>query len=210
MRFRYKILVVALVAIAFTAIISVSLGYYLMSHYPLLEYSVDGNPFEALRVAGQMVVNDWSQKTPVKNFDSGQADFDYSQTVDFPEDKLELTTAEHIIEWCVNKKSQPWVKDVEEFLLEADFSLMDIVAHFIFIECKSGNNPVMTVTYYVASRSMLIEKGWIERDIYNSYTCYLTEDLALDVIRYDGDYKFILKIIMENLNRNIRIFSEQP
>ncbi|MCP8310718.1 MAG: hypothetical protein L6N94_04400 [Candidatus Methylarchaceae archaeon HK01M] len=58
MRFRYKILVVALVAIAFTAIISVSLGYYLMSHYPLLEYSVDGNPFEALRVAGQMVVND--------------------------------------------------------------------------------------------------------------------------------------------------------
>ncbi|MCP8310719.1 MAG: hypothetical protein L6N94_04405, partial [Candidatus Methylarchaceae archaeon HK01M] len=74
---------------------------------------------------------------------------------------------------------------MEEFLLEADFSLMDIVAHFIFIECKSGNSPVMTVTYYVASRSMLIEKGWIERDIYNSYTCYLTEDLALDVIRYD-------------------------
>ncbi|MCP8319118.1 MAG: hypothetical protein L6N95_04745, partial [Candidatus Methylarchaceae archaeon HK01B] len=78
------------------------------------------------------------------------------------------------------------------------------------IECKSGNSPVMTVTYYVASRSILIEKGWIERDVYNSYTCYVTEDLALDVIRYDGDYKFILKIIMENLNRNIRIFPEQP
>ncbi|MCP8304808.1 MAG: hypothetical protein H3Z50_05000 [archaeon] len=210
MRFRYKILVVALVAIALTATVSVSLGYYLMSQYPVLEYSVDGNPFEALRVAGQMVVNDWSQNTPVKNLDSGQADFDYSQTVDFPEDKLELTTAEQIIEWCVNKNSQPWVEDVEEFLLEADFSLTDITAHFVFIECKSGNSPVMTVTYYVASRSILIEKGWTDRGVYNSYTCYVTEDLALEVIRYDGDYKLILKIIMENLNRKIKIVPEQP
>jgi len=45
-----------------------------------------------------------------------------------------------------------------------------------------------------------IEKGWADRATYNSYTRYVTEDPALEVIKYDSDYLLILKTIIENLN----------
>jgi hypothetical protein len=176
-----------------------------MKKYEILGWVVGNNPFEALRVAGQMMVNEKSETTPVKIFETGQADLGYSQTVEFPENKLELSTAEQIIEWCVSHSNQPWVNDVADFLEQIDFPLRETTVHFVFINCKSGKNPVMTLTYNPSNQSTSVEKGWVNEATEDTYTCYVTEDLALKIIKYESDYQLILKAIMQNLDKDIRL-----
>jgi hypothetical protein len=190
------------------SIVGVSLGYYLMNQFPILEKAAGNNPIEALKLASGMMLNELSP-TSVKSFNLTEADLNYSQTVDFPKDKLQLATAEQIIEWSVTHNNQPWIDDVGKFLSEANCSLMDTTAHFVFVECKSGNNPVMTITYYSYNQSLLVEKGWTKRVTHNSYTLIVTEDIATEIIKLNSDYPLVVKTIIENLNRNIRFEKEQ-
>jgi len=179
-----------------------------MNKLPILGKAAGNNPIEALRLASSMMLNELSP-TPVKSLNTTKWDFNYSQTVEFPEHELHLATAEQIIEWSVVYSTQPWVDDVEEFLSEANYSLVDTTAHFVFIECESGNNPVMTITYYSYNQSLLVEKGWVKRVTYNSYTLIVTEDIALRIIKLNSDYQLVVRTIIENLNRNIRFEKEQ-
>jgi hypothetical protein len=184
------------------------MGYYLISINPILARASGSNPLEALRISGKVMINELIQ-TPVKIFDLQNADLKYNRTVDFPEDKLELTTAEQIIEWSVYYDYQPWVEDVGQLLSEANYSLIDTTIHFVFIECKSNeNNPVITITYYSSNSSLLVEKGWNKRINYNSYTLIATESIALEMIRLESDYQLIVKAIIENLNNTIRFEKE--
>jgi len=205
---RDRILVVVLVLVCLSGAVVVSLGYYLMSINPILTKASGSNPLEALRIAGKVMINELIQ-TPVKSFDLQDADIEYNRTVDFPEDKLELATAEQIIEWSVYYNDQPWVEDVGKLLSEANYSLIDTTIHFVFIECRSSeNNPVMTITYYSGDSSLLVEKGWMKRIHYNSYTLIATESIALEMIKLDRDYQLIVKTIVENLNNTIRFERE--
>jgi len=207
MKRRTKILLAILVLISCIALAGVSLGYYLMSRFPILGRAAGNNPIEVLRLASSMMLNELTP-TSVKNFDLDKADLNYSQTVIFPENKLELATAEQIIEWSVTHNSQPWVDDVGKFLSEANYSLMDTTAHFVFIECESGNNPVMTIMYYSTNQSLLVEKGWSNRIIQNSYTLIVTEAIALEIIKLNSDYQLIGKTIIENLNNTVKFEKE--
>lgn len=100
------------------------------------------------------------------------------------------------------------VDDVGKFLSEANYSPTDTAAHFVFIECESENNPVMTITFYRYNQSLLVEKGWTERVAYNSYTLTVTEDITIEVIKLNSDYRLIVRTIIESLNRNIRFEKE--
>jgi len=205
---RNKILLIVLIVVCIATVAGISLGYYLMGILPILGRAAGNNPIEALKLASSMMINEVTPTT-VKNFNTTRADFNYSQTVEFPEDKLQLATAEQIIEWSVAHNTQPWVDDIGEFLSEANYSLVDTTAHFVFIECESGNNPVMTITYYSYNQSLLVEKGWVKRVTYNSYTLIVTEDIALRIIKLNSDYQLVVRTIIENLNRNIRFEKEQ-
>ena len=208
MKRRNKILLIVLSLIGIVSIVSAALGYYLMNKLPILGKAAGNNPIEALRLASSLMLNELSS-TSVKSFNLTEADLNYSQTVDFPEDKLQLATAEQIIEWSVTNKNQPWVDDVGKFLSEANYSLTDTAAHFVFIECESGNISVMTITYYSYNQSLLVEKGWTKRVTYNSYTLIVTEDIATEIIKLNSNYQLVVKTIIENLNRNIRFEKEQ-
>ena len=200
---RNKILLLVLTLISTVSVVGVALGYYLMNKLPILGKAAGNNPIEALRLASSMMLNELSP-TPVKSLNTTKWDFNYSQTVEFPEHELHLATAEQIIEWSVVHRTQPWVDDVEEFLSEANYSLVDTTAHFVFIECESGNTPAMTITYYSHNQSLLVEKGWVERVTYNSYILVVTEDIALKIIKLNSDYPLVIRAILENLNSNIR------
>ena len=204
---RKKLFLAMLILLVSITLVIGSLGYYLMSLFPILGWAVKDNPFEAFRVASSMMLNEVTPSS-AKGFNPTEADLNYSQTVEFPEDKLELTTAEQIVEWSVAHNSQPWVDDVSKFLSEANYSLVDTTAHFVFIECRSENSPVMTLTYYPSNESLRVEKGWINRVAYNSYTLILTENVALEIIELDGDYQVVVRTIIENLNNTIKFVKE--
>jgi hypothetical protein len=208
MKSRKKILLAVIILVCLPSIIIVSMGYYLISINPILARASGSNPLEALRISGKVMINELIQ-TPVKSFDLQNADLKYNRTVYFPEDKLELTTAEQIIEWSVYYNDQPWVEDEGQLLSEANYSLIDTTIHFVFIECKSSeNNPVITITYYSRNSSLLVEKGWNKRISHNSYTLIATESIALEMIRLESDYQLIVKAIIENLNNTIRFEKE--
>jgi protein-S-isoprenylcysteine O-methyltransferase Ste14 len=204
---RKKLFLAMLILLISIMLVIVSLGYYLMSLFPILGWAVKGNPFEAFRVASSMMLNEVTPSS-AKGFNPTEADLNYSKTVEFPENKLELTTAEQIIEWSVAHNSQPWVDNVSKFLSEANYSLVDTTAHFVFIECESENSPVMTLTYYSSNESLLVEKGWVNRVTYNSYTLIVTENVALEIIELNSDYQIVVRKIIENLNNTIRFVKE--
>jgi hypothetical protein len=204
---KNKILLIVLSFIGIVSVVGVVLGYYLMNQFPVLGKAAGNNPIEALRLASSMMLHELTPSN-VKSFNLTETYLNYSQTVNFPEDKLQLATVEQIIEWSVTHSNQPWVDDVGKFLSEANYSLTDTTAHFVFIECKSGNNPVMTITYYSYNKPLLVEKGWVERVTYNSYTLIVTEDIAIEIIKLNSDYQLVVKTIIENLNRNIRFEKE--
>lgn len=203
MKRRKKILLAVLIGLSSLTLVVVSLGYYLMSLFPILGWAVGHNPLEALRVASSMMLNELTP-TSVKSFNLTEAVRNYSQTVEFPEDKFELKNAEQIIEWSVAHNSQPWVDDVGRFLSEANYSLVDTTAHFVFIECRSENSPIMSLTYNSSNESLLVEKGWTNRVTYNSYTLIVTENVALEIIGLNSDYQVVVRTIIENLNKAIR------
>jgi hypothetical protein len=204
---RNKILKIILVVFIIIVVASVSIGYYLMLSVPMLAIASGSNPLEALRLAGKVMVNDLLQ-SPVKAFNKSNADLNYNRTVPFPEDRFELETVEQIIEWSVFNNDQPWVDNVGIFLSEANYSLIDTTAHFIFINCESGNNPVMTLTFYSTNQTLSVEKGWVKRVTHNSYTLIVTETVALQLIRLESEYQQIVKIIIENLNNTIKFDME--
>ena len=204
---RKKIMLAVLILLCSFMVIFVSLGYYMMSRFPILSWAVGHNPLETFRVASSMMLNEVTP-TAAKSFNPVEADLNYSQIVEVPEDRLELTTAEQIIEWSVVHSSQPWVDDVGEFLSEANYSLVDTTAHFVFIECRSENSPVMTLTYFSKNESLLVEKGWTNRVTYNSYTFVVTENVALEIIELNSDYQVVVRKILENLNNTIRFVKD--
>ena len=100
MKLSKRMLLAVLILVCLSVVVIISTGYYLMSVNPILAKASGSNPLEALRIGGKVMINELIQ-TPVKSFDLQDADLKYDRTVDFPEDKLELTTAEQIIEWSV-------------------------------------------------------------------------------------------------------------
>jgi hypothetical protein len=204
---RNKIISIILIIVIIIIVGSVAIGYYLIMNIPMLGIASNSNPLEALRMAGKVLVNDLTQ-TPVKDFNKEEADLYYNRSVVFAEDKLDLKTAEQIIDWSITHNNQPWVDNISKFLLEAEYSLTDTTAHFFFIECESGNIPVMTITYYSANQMLLVEKGWVKRVTHNSYSLIATESVALEIIKLNSEYQLIVKIIVENLNNEIKFDKE--
>jgi hypothetical protein len=128
--------------------------------------------------------------------------------VQFPENRVELETAEQIIEWSVTHQSQPWVANITEFLLDYNVPVSDITLHLIFIETKSGENPGMTVTYLSSNNTQSIEKGWIDSVTHNAYTGLLTEAFAVKNLENYGDSKKIVKVTINNYDRDISLIRE--
>ena len=207
MRLRNKILVGVTVAVGIIFSISVGVSYYLMSQYPVLENAFDNNPFKFLSAASRAAINQ-VVSTPTKSFNIEDAERDYNKTVEFPENRLECETAEQIIEWSVAHQSQPWVENITEFLQESQILIGDITLHLVFINTESGENPVMTVSYLASNNTQIIEKGWNGIVTYHSYTGLVTEEFAVENLKYYGNSKLIVNSIIQNLNGAIKLIEE--
>ena len=207
LKFRNKILAGFLVAIGVIFSIGLGIGYYLMSQYPLLGDAFENNPLAVLEAASRVAITQVTS-TPTKNFDIEDIDRDYDKTVDFPENRLELETAEQIIEWSITYQSQPWVENITEFLSEYNVPVGDITLHLVFIETKSDENPVMTVTYLSSNNTQIIEKGWKDGMTYNSYTGLITEEFAVENLKNYGDCKQFVIALIQNYDGAIKLIPE--
>jgi hypothetical protein len=204
---RNKLIVSIVLILGLVVIIGGSLGLYLMNQYPLLSDAFDDNPFAVLEVASRIAVSQ-ILTTPTKQFDIEELDKEYNQTVEFSENRLELETAEQIIEWSVIHQNQPWVENITEFLVAYDVPVSDITLHLGFIETESAENPVMTITYFFSNNTQIVEKGWIDRGTHPSYTCLMTEMFAVDNLQNFGDSKKLVTIIITNYDGAISLRSE--
>lgn len=207
MKLRNKILVSILVAVGVIFSIGVGIGYYLMSQYPLLGDAFDNNPLAVLEAASRVAITQVTSSS-TKSFDIEEMEREYNKTVTFSENRLELETAEQIIEWSVNYQRQPWVENITEFLSEYNVSVSDITLHLVFIETKSGENPVMTVTYISSSNTQIIEKGWTDGITYNSHTGLLTEEFAVENLKNYGNCKQFVKALIKNYDGAIKLIEE--
>lgn len=207
MKPRNKILVGILITVGVLFSVGVSIGLYLMNQYPLLGDAFDNNPFAVLEAASRIAVSQM-MSTPTKRFNIEDIDKDYNKTVQFPENRLGLETAEQIIEWSVTHQSQPWVENITEFLVDYNIPVSDITLHLVFIKTKSGENPVMTVTYLSLNNIQIIEKGWIDSVTHNSYTGLLTEAFAVTNLENYGDGKKIVKVIINSYDGAISLIRE--
>jgi len=204
MKPRNKILVSIVIIVGLFVAIGGSIGLYLMSQYPLLGEPFDNNPFAVLEAASRIAVSQMLS-TPTKRFDVDDIDKDYNKTVEFSENRLELETAEQIIEWSVTHQNQPWVENITEFLLDYDVPVSDITLHLAFIETESRENPVMTVTYLFSNNTQIVEKGWIDRITHNAYTGLLTEVFAVENLENYGDSTKLVKVIISNFDGAISL-----
>ncbi len=207
MKPRNKILVVILITVGVFFSVGVSIGLYLMNQYALLGDAFDNNPFAVLEAASKIALSQ-IRSTPTKRFNIEDIEKNYNKTVPFPENRLELETAEQIVEWSITHQSQPWVANISEFLLDYNVPVSDITLHLVFIETKSGENPGMTVTYLFSNNTQIIEKGWINRVTYNSYTGLLTEEFAVKNLENYGDSKRIVKVTINNYDGDISLIRE--
>jgi len=207
MKLRNKILVSILVAVVVIFSVGIGIGYYLMSQYPLLGDAFDNNPLAVLEAASRVVITQVTS-TPTKSFNIEEMNKDYNKTVTFSENRLELETASQIIEWSVTHQSQPWVENITEFLSEYNVPVSDITLHLVFIETKSGETPVMTVTYFGSNDTHIIEKGWTDGMSYNSYTGLVTEEFAVENLKNYGDCKQFVKALIQNYDGAIKQIKE--
>jgi flagellar basal body-associated protein FliL len=207
MRLRNKILAVILITVGVIFSVGIGIGYYVMNQYPLLGEAFDNNPFAVLEAASRVAITQLTS-TPTKVFDLDDIDRNYNKTVEFPVNWLELETAEQIVEWSVTFQSQPWVENITEFLSEYDVPVGDITLHLVFIETESGENPVMTVTYFSSNNTQIIEKGWIGRMTHNSSTVLITEEFAVDNLKHYGDSTQFVMALIQNFDGAIKLITE--
>jgi hypothetical protein len=207
MRLRNKILVVILVAVGVICSVGIGIGYYVMRQYPLLGEVFDNNPFAVLQAASRVVTTQLTS-TPTKVFDLEDIDREYNKMVEFPVNRLELETSEQIVEWSVTYQSQPWVENITEFLVEYDVPVGDITLHLVFIETESGENPVMTVTYTSSNNTQIVEKGWIDRMAHTSSTVLITEEVAVENLKYYGDSTQFVMALIQNYDGAIKLITE--
>ena len=209
MRLRNKILLGVMIFVGVSLALGVGVSYYLMSHYAFLGAVFDNNPLAVLDAAGRIAMNQ-VRSTPTKSFNIENVDRDYNKTVEFPEHVLELETAEQIIEWSVVNQNQPWTGNITEFLEESQVPVEDIALHIVFIETKSGETPVMTVTHLSWNNTQIVEKGWTNRVPYNSYTVVATEEFAVSLLENLGDSELVVKAIIQNYNGAIILIHDAP
>jgi len=93
-------------------------------------------------------------------------------------------------------------------IVEYDVPVGDITLHLVFIETKSDENPVMTVTYLSSNNTQIIEKGWIAGMTYNSYTVLVTEEFAVENLKNYGDCKQFVKALIQNYDGDIKLIKE--
>ena len=201
---RNKILLTIIVSLGIISSISIGVSYHLMGQYPILENAFNNNPLYFLNAVSRVAINQVIP-TPTKIFNIEEADRDYKKTVTFPESRLELETAEQIIEWSVTQQSQPWIENITEFLQESQIVVGEITLHLVFISTQSGENPVMTVIYFPTTDTQIIEKGWTETHTYISYTGVVTEKFAVEQLKSYGESEQIVQSIIQNLNGAIKI-----
>jgi len=207
MRLRNKIILSVIITGIILFSIGIGVSFFLMSQYPTVGDIFENNPLAALETASRIAVNRVTS-TPTKSFNIEDADKDYNKTVEFSENRLELETAEEIIEWSVTHQSQPWVENITEFLQESQIPVGDITLHLVFINTKSGDTPVITVTYLSSNNMQIIEKGWKNREIYNAYIGLVTEKFAVKTLKNYSSSKLIVKAIMQNYDGAIKLTKE--
>lgn len=207
MRLRNKIILSVIIAGIILFSIGIGVSFFLMSQYPIVGDIFENNPLAALEAASRIAVNRVTS-TPTKSFNIEDVDKDYNKTVEFPENRLELETAEEIIEWSVTHQSQPWVENITEFLQESQIPVGDITLHLVFINTKSGDTPIITVTYLSSNNMQIIEKGWKNREIYNAYIGLVTEKFAVKALKNYSSSKLIVKAIMQNYDGAIKLTKE--
>jgi hypothetical protein len=100
------------------------------------------------------------------------------------------------------------VENITEFLLEYNVPIGDLTLHLVFIETRSGENPVMTVTYFSSTNTQIVEKGWVDGIMHNSYTGIITEAFAIDNLVNYGDCEKLVNAIISNYDSTISLLSE--
>ena len=207
MRRRNKILVCVLISIGVLLSVGVGVGYYLMSQNAFLGAAFDNNPLAVLEAASRIALNQVTS-TPTKRYDMTTVDREYNKTTPFPENPLELETAEQIIEWSVAHQSQPWVENIPALLQESSIPVSNVVIHFVFLETQSDAAPIMTLTYLLSNNTQIVEKGWKDRMAYASYTVLTTETFAVALLENHGDSKLVVKAIIQNYDGAIKLITE--
>ena len=196
-----------IVAVGVIFSVGIGIGYYMMRQCPLLGDAFDNNPLAVLEAASRVAITQITS-TLTKSFDIEEVDREYNKTVTFSENRLEVETAEQIIEWSVTYQSQPWVENITEFLSEYNVPVSDITLHLVFIETESGENPVMTVTYLSSNDTQIVEKGWTDRMIHNSSTVLVTEEFAVENLKNYGDSKQFVIALIQNYDGAIKLIQE--
>lgn len=207
MKLPYKILLIGLIIGGTVFAIGIGVSYYVMSQYPLLGIVFDHNPIAFLDAASRIAINQVAP-TPTKGFNIVDVDQGYNEIVEFPESRLELETAEQIIEWSVAHQSQPWITNITDFLSESQMPISDLTLHLAFIDTKSGDVPSMTITYIRSNNTQIIEKGWKDSVPYNSYKALVTEKLAIEILKNYGNDQSTIMAIIQNYGGEITLIAE--
>jgi hypothetical protein len=204
---RNKILVGVIISLGVMLSIGVGVGYHLMNQSAFLGAAFDNNPLAVLEAASRIA---WNQvtSTPTKQYDLEMVDREYNKTTPFPENRIELETAEQIIEWSVAHQSQPWVDNIPALLDESPLPVSNVVIHFVFLETKSGATPVMTLTYLSVNNTQIVEKGWKGSVDYATYTVLTTEAFVVALLENQGDSKLVVKAIIQNYDGAIKLTPE--
>lgn len=208
MRRRNKIIVGVIIFVVVSLSIGAGVSYYLMSHYSFLGAVFNNNPLAVLEAASKIAINQVTS-SPTKSFNMSDVNKDYHKTVEFPENILELETAEQIIEWSVVHQNQPWIGNITAFLETSQVPVGDIALHIAFINTQSNEIPVMTVTYLSWNNTQIVEKGWTDSVPYNSYTVVVTEEFAILLLENLGDSDPVVKAIIQNYNGAVTLINDE-